>query len=265
MDDHAESHGGGWKIGDLAERTGVTVRTLRYYDQTGLLIPDGQTRGGHRVYGVENIERLYRILALRRLGFRLAEIGSLLDAPTWDLGAMLTRHLADTDRTVAAATRLAAELRAITGQLGRGEVHPQALLEIIEEMTRMEPIARNTTTLLVYEDLAAAHTYLAETFGLTPGPLVRLPDGVAVHGELLAGDHAIWLHPTGEGYSSPRHLGGVSSMTVISVDDADPHHARTVARGADIVEEPTTQPYGVREYGVRDPEGHLWYFHGPVT
>jgi uncharacterized glyoxalase superfamily protein PhnB len=59
-------------------------------------------------------------------------------------------------------------------------------------------------------------------------------------------------------------LGGVSSMTVITVDDADAHHARSIQAGAVIVEEPVDQPYGVREYGARDPEGQLWYFHSPL-
>jgi uncharacterized glyoxalase superfamily protein PhnB len=40
--------------------------------------------------------------------------------------------------------------------------------------------------------------------------------------------------------------------------------ARAVAAGAEIVEEPVDQPYGVREYGARDLEGHLWYFHSPL-
>jgi MerR family transcriptional regulator, thiopeptide resistance regulator len=42
-------------------------------------------------------------------------------------------------------------------------------------------------------------------------------------------------------------------MSVVVIDDVDDHHARTNAAGADIVEKPTDQPYGVREYGIRDP------------
>jgi uncharacterized glyoxalase superfamily protein PhnB len=54
-------------------------------------------------------------------------------------------------------------------------------------------------------------------------------------------------------------------MTVITVDDTDAHHARSVAAGAAIVSPPVDQPYGVREYGARDPEGQLWYFHAPLA
>jgi predicted enzyme related to lactoylglutathione lyase len=47
-------------------------------------------------------------------------------------------------------------------------------------------------------------------------------------------------------------VGAVTGMTVVAVDDADAHHARAVQAGADIIEEPIDQPYGVREYGARD-------------
>jgi uncharacterized glyoxalase superfamily protein PhnB len=54
-------------------------------------------------------------------------------------------------------------------------------------------------------------------------------------------------------------------MTVIVVDDLEAHYAAAVAAGAVIVEEPTDQDYGVREYGARDHEGHLWFFHAPLA
>ena len=53
-------------------------------------------------------------------------------------------------------------------------------------------------------------------------------------------------------------------MTAVAVADADAHHSRSVAAGAEIVEAPVDQPYGVRDYGARDPEGQLWYFHSPL-
>lgn len=255
----------GWKVGQLAELAGVTVRALRYYDRTGLLHPAGQTSGGHRLYDQENVTRLYGILALRRLGFSLAEIRALLDAAQWDLPAMVSRHVAETERTIAAATRLATHLRIISGELDRSErTRPDTLFKIMEEMSTLETPIRSTTTLLVYDDLAAAHGYLSETFGLTAGPLEHDGDGRVVHGELFAGDQAIWLHPSGGGYRSPRELGATSSMTVIAVENADAHHDQARERGAEIVHPPTSQSYGVREYGARDLEGHLWYFHSAL-
>jgi DNA-binding transcriptional MerR regulator len=113
----------GWRVGQLADLTGVTVRTLRHYDQTGLLRPAGQTAGGHRLYERDNVLRLYRILALRRLRFSLAEIRSLLDDPQWDLASMVARHAEETDRGIAAAARLSAHLRAIAGEIASSGTH----------------------------------------------------------------------------------------------------------------------------------------------
>lgn len=258
-------NGVGWRVGQLAELTGVTVRTLRYYDQTGLLHPSGQTAGGHRLYDHDNVVRLYRILALRRLRFSLAEIHSLLDDPDWDLASMVARHAEETDRRVAATARLSAHLRAIAGEIARsGDASPDKMFMIMEEMTMLDTPIRSTTTLLVYDDLPTAHAYLIDTFGLTAGSLEVGFDGRAVHGELFAGDQSIWLHPSGNGYRSPRELGGVSSMIVIAVDDADAHYAYAREHGADILKAPVDQPYGVREYGARDLEGHLWYFHSAL-
>jgi DNA-binding transcriptional MerR regulator len=252
-------------VGQFAELSGVTVRTLRYHDQTGLLQPSGQTRGGHRVYDQQNVSRMYRIQALRRLGFRLAEIRALLDDPTWDLGTMVDRHITETEGTIATAARLSAHLRTIRAELARSQkTRSETLFTIMEEMTMLETPARDSTTLLVYDDVAAAHAYLARTFGLAPGALDHDAEGRAVHGELFAGDHAIWLHPAGEGLDSPRTLGATSSMTMISVDDVDEHHAHAVQQGAEIVESPVSQPYGIREYGARDLEGHMWYFQSPL-
>ena len=244
----------------------MTVRTLRHYDQTGLLHPSGQTSGGHRLYDRANVVRLYRILALRRLRFSLAEIRSLLDDPDWDLASMVARHAEETDHALAATARLSTHLRAITSEIARtGESAPDQLFSIMEEMTMLDTPIRGTTTLLVYDDLAAAHAYLIDTFGLTGGSLDLDPEGRARHGELFAGDQSIWLHPSGDGYRSPRGLGGVSSMTVIGVEDAGAHYAYAKEHGADIIMAPVDQPYGVREYGARDLEGHLWYFHSPLA
>ena len=54
-----------WKIGELARRTGLTVRTLHHYDEIGLLSPAERSDGGHRVYGEADVQRLYRIVSLR--------------------------------------------------------------------------------------------------------------------------------------------------------------------------------------------------------
>jgi hypothetical protein len=65
-----------WKTGELAAATGVTVRTLRHFDQIGLLCPAERSAAGHRVYTPDDVRRLYRILALRELSGLAAEAGA---------------------------------------------------------------------------------------------------------------------------------------------------------------------------------------------
>jgi len=68
-----------WKVGDLAKLTGLTVRTLRFYDQIGLFSPSGQTESGHRLYNELDLSRLHQILSLKELGLSLEEIKSALN------------------------------------------------------------------------------------------------------------------------------------------------------------------------------------------
>ncbi len=69
------------QIGEAAERCGLTQRTLRFYEEKGLLKPPTRMEGGFRLYSPEDLERIERIKQLKELlGFSLAEIKELLDA-----------------------------------------------------------------------------------------------------------------------------------------------------------------------------------------
>jgi len=68
----------GMKVGELARRAGMTVRTLHHYDEIGLLSPSRRTDSGHRLYGAAEVERLQQIASLRQLEFPLEEIRELL-------------------------------------------------------------------------------------------------------------------------------------------------------------------------------------------
>ncbi|NOU78275.1 MerR family transcriptional regulator [Paenibacillus sp. LMG 31459] len=67
-----------WKVGELAKLTGLTVRTLRFYDQTGLFSPSGRTDSGHRLYNEADLSQLQQIVSLKELGLSLEEIKSIL-------------------------------------------------------------------------------------------------------------------------------------------------------------------------------------------
>lgn len=69
------------KVSDVAKLTGVTVRTLHYYDEIGLLPPSGVTSSGYRVYNDADLEVLQQILFFRELDFSLEDIRAIMQNP----------------------------------------------------------------------------------------------------------------------------------------------------------------------------------------
>ena len=83
-----------YSIQELSRLSGVTTRTLRWYDQIGLLKPSRVAESGYRYYGRAEVDRLQDILYYRALGVELARIKECLDDPSFDRLAALERHLA---------------------------------------------------------------------------------------------------------------------------------------------------------------------------
>lgn len=77
----AEREGAYLQIGEVAERLGVTQRTLRFYEEKGLLKPPGRMEGGFRLYSEEDVRRVEQVKQLQRLlGLSLAEIKEMVEA-----------------------------------------------------------------------------------------------------------------------------------------------------------------------------------------
>lgn len=84
-----------YTINKLAKLAGVSTRTLRWYDECGLLPPKGIRSNGYRVYGAAELDRLQQILFYRELGMELAEIRRVLSAKSFDgLAALQSHHSA---------------------------------------------------------------------------------------------------------------------------------------------------------------------------
>lgn len=66
------------QIGELAERTGLSIRTLRHYDEIGLLRPSARSDGGFRLYTPDDESRLLLIRRMKPLGYSLEQMGELL-------------------------------------------------------------------------------------------------------------------------------------------------------------------------------------------
>lgn len=121
-----------------------------------------------------------------------------------------------------------------------------------EGFTRINPY-------LLYEDVDAAVDWLVTTMGFTETMRMRDLEGKTMHAEAeIYGQHVMLGCPSDGGYKNPAHLGGVTQLTCVYVDDVDAHHDRALAAGATVVRGLADQFYGDRVYQVEDPEGHQW-------
>ena len=120
---------------------------------------------------------------------------------------------------------------------------------------------------LTYQDLPAAHDFLVNAFGFKAGGVSHNAEGQPIHGEIQAGDTTIRLHKEMAEHQleSPRVSDVANSGLFVQVDDVDAHYERARAAGATLDSEPVDQPYGQREYGARDLEGHRWWFASPAA
>ena len=109
------------KVGELAKRSGLTVRTLHHYHAIGLLTPSARADNGYRLYDRHDIARLHQIQALRRFGLSLAEIGDHLNQPgTTPLVDLISKQIALLDRQLAQTAQLRERLVSLHAQLAAG-------------------------------------------------------------------------------------------------------------------------------------------------
>ncbi|MBP1997039.1 MerR family transcriptional regulator [Paenibacillus eucommiae] len=80
-------------IKEVAKQTKITVRTLRYYDQIGLLTASSKTEGGHRLYSEEDLKKLQYIQFLKGMGYSLQDIRDMLSDSKWDWSISLKSQL----------------------------------------------------------------------------------------------------------------------------------------------------------------------------
>jgi MerR family transcriptional regulator, thiopeptide resistance regulator len=246
----------------VATASGVTVRTLHYYEEIGLLVPQ-RTEAGHRVYSSQEVERLSRICLLRRMGLPLSAVARSIESGGTDLRPMLENYLEDLTARLQATTALRNSIQhfmAATHSSGRDQT--DHLFTLLEETAMAETPIERRISVLVYSDIESAYDYLVRVFHLGPGALFRDETGRPVHGELEAGDGVVWLHPELKRarLASPRSLGGSSSTMAVMVENVDTHFENAVKAGAKIEHPPVDQPYGFREYSAWDCEDQLWSF-----
>jgi uncharacterized glyoxalase superfamily protein PhnB len=129
---------------------------------------------------------------------------------------------------------------------------------------------KNTVSTVIpairYRDANAAIEWLCKAFGFEKHLVVPGENGTVAHAQLSFGNGMIMLGSArddefGRRVKPPRETGGIGTQSAyVIVENADAHHARAKAAGAEIVMEVEDQDYGGRLYSCLDPEGHLWSF-----
>ncbi|TSB47810.1 MerR family transcriptional regulator [Alkalicoccobacillus porphyridii] len=128
-----------YSIGEFAKLTGITERTLRHYDQTGILKPAQYTEHGHRMYDNQSITLLQKILVLKFLDLSLGEISAYLKQPEQDLSQTLvdqTKMLVEKQKRIEVIIQTIARVQSTVSE--SDPVHPDSLLVLIHALKNDE-------------------------------------------------------------------------------------------------------------------------------
>jgi DNA-binding transcriptional MerR regulator len=127
------------KVGELARRTGLTVRTLHHWDEIGLVRPSLRTEAGHRLYSAGDVARLQQVVSLRQLGFSLDEIRNCLERSGFSPLEVIRLHAARLREQIHQERQLCERLDALAAQFeSAGEISAEEFLQTIEVMTMIE-------------------------------------------------------------------------------------------------------------------------------
>ncbi|MBT1516743.1 MerR family transcriptional regulator [Bradyrhizobium sp. SRL28] len=125
------------RIGEVAEATGVTIRTLRHYEDTGLLAASQRTCGGHRLYDCESVRRVSHIRALREVGCSILDIRKAIERKT-ALSEFLKKQLKRAELQVERATLTRDRLREMV-------LNPETDVTIDQLPGRLDAISDQST------------------------------------------------------------------------------------------------------------------------
>jgi len=127
-----------WKIGELAAETGLTVRTLHYYDELGLLKPTFETEGGHRLYNRTDLERLQKILTLKQLSFPLEKIKEAMDNPGFSMKEAAAKLRIDVEKKRIELEEIESRLLEVEKSQGQKEISEESLIQLLARMALLD-------------------------------------------------------------------------------------------------------------------------------
>lgn len=109
-----------YTVGELARRSGTTVRALHHYEKLGLLHPSGRSEAGYRLYADADVQVLHRILAYQQMGVALKDIGPLLGPEAPPLAELLARQIAQAEDELKRQQNLLAMLKRVQARAAAG-------------------------------------------------------------------------------------------------------------------------------------------------
>ena len=140
------------KVGELAKRSGLTVRALHHYDSIGLLRPSGRSDSGYRLYNRDDVARLHGIQTLRHMGVPLAEVAQLLDGGGATLPAIVAQQISALDQEIARTRALRERLGVMRMILaGGGQPETDDWLASLSTMSTLEQYFSVAELKLIFE------------------------------------------------------------------------------------------------------------------
>lgn len=222
-----------YTIQELAKMAGVSTRTLRYYDQIGLLAPKRLSSSGYRIYGRHEVDQLQQILFYRELGVGLEKIGEILKDPSFDREKALMEHRrellerkARLDRLIANVEKTIEEMegRIIMTDQEKFEGFKKQLIdenerkygkEVREKYGDAAVDESNRKMLNMSKEEYEAFTKLQEEILDTLVEAYRTKDPAGELAQKAADMHRRWLGYTWPSYSKEAHAG----LAQMYVDD----------------------------------------------
>lgn len=149
-------------IGEVAEKTGVSVRSLRHYDEIGLLQPSGHSEAGYRLYSKENILRLQQIVSLKQMKLPLKKIMVLLDEDAMTLKQTLLMQKRYLEEQLASQQSICSQVDQL---LKRLESHQSVSLDLVYKTMEAIKMFEKFYTKEQREQLAKREIYMDEEAG----------------------------------------------------------------------------------------------------
>lgn len=215
-----------YTVKQLAGLAGVSPRTIRHYDEIGLLKPCHINASGYRIYGKEQVDLLQQILFFRELEVGLPEIMEILQSPDYDQEALLQRHLSELEQRAIRLERLIATVRkTILVQKGMETMTDQEKFEgFKQEMIRQNEAAYGEEIRTKYGEeaidksnekvmkLNKAEMQKMEEMGKNIQAALQQAVRNGAHpgeaeGQRIAAMHRQWLEFTWPDYSREAHAG----------------------------------------------------------